>query len=35
VSVTVRQESPLKATLRATRRIRPSANPERDVVCVG
>ncbi|MFC6017294.1 helix-turn-helix domain-containing protein [Plantactinospora solaniradicis] len=35
VSVTVRQESPLKATLRTTRRIRPSANPERDVVCVG
>ncbi|GAA3725034.1 hypothetical protein GCM10022225_02450 [Plantactinospora mayteni] len=35
VSVTVRQESPLKATLRTTRRIRPSSNPERDVVCVG
>ncbi|MBF9130480.1 helix-turn-helix transcriptional regulator [Plantactinospora sp. S1510] len=34
VSVTVRQESPLKATLRTTRRIQPSANPERDVVCV-
>ncbi|GAB3972509.1 helix-turn-helix domain-containing protein [Plantactinospora veratri] len=35
VSVTVRQESPLKATLRTTRRIRPSADSERDVVCVG
>ncbi|GIG86698.1 hypothetical protein Pen02_16340 [Plantactinospora endophytica] len=35
VSVTVRQESALKATLRTTRRIRPTASPERDVVCVG
>jgi|GEM_PF-22758 transcriptional regulator with XRE-family HTH domain len=36
VSVTVRQDSPLKATLRATRRIHPTAgaNHERDVVCV-
>ncbi|WP_233604272.1 helix-turn-helix transcriptional regulator [Micromonospora sp. HM5-17] len=36
VSVTVRQDSPLKATLRATRRIHPpaGASPERDVVCV-
>ncbi len=35
VSVTVRQESPLKATLKTTRRIRPGAGSERDVVCVG
>lgn len=35
VSVTIRQESPLKATLRATRRIRPGAGADRDVVCVG
>ncbi|WP_456238642.1 helix-turn-helix domain-containing protein [Plantactinospora sonchi] len=35
VSVTVRQESPLKATLRATRRIHPNTNQDRDVVCVG
>ncbi|MGI5215539.1 helix-turn-helix domain-containing protein [Plantactinospora sp. CA-290183] len=34
VSVTVRQQSPLKTTLRTTRRIRPK-NEERDVVCVG
>jgi transcriptional regulator with XRE-family HTH domain len=34
VSVSVRQDSPLKATLRTTRRIR-SAPHERDVVCVG
>lgn len=35
VSVTVRQESPLKATLRATRRIQPTSKQDRDVVCVG
>jgi transcriptional regulator with XRE-family HTH domain len=36
VSVTVRQESPLKATLRTTRRLRPNTGAaERDVVCVG
>jgi transcriptional regulator with XRE-family HTH domain len=35
VSVTVRQESPLKATLKTTRRVRPTAGSERDVVCVG
>jgi len=36
VSVTVRQESPLKTTLRTTRRLRPNSGAaERDVVCVG
>lgn len=32
VSVSIRQDSPLKATLRTTRNVRPS-RPERDVVC--
>jgi hypothetical protein len=32
VSVSVRQESPLKATLRTTRRVR-STDHDRDVVC--
>lgn len=34
VSVSVQQDSPLKATLRATRRVRP-ADRDRDVLCVG
>jgi transcriptional regulator with XRE-family HTH domain len=36
VSVSVRQDSPLKATLRATRRVRSAPHDrDRDVVCVG
>ena len=36
VSVSVRQDSPLKATLRATRRARPGdQDRNRDIVCVG
>ncbi|HEX6969457.1 MAG TPA: helix-turn-helix transcriptional regulator [Micromonosporaceae bacterium] len=34
ISVSVRQDSPFKATLRATRRLR-SSDRDRDVVCVG
>lgn len=34
ISVSVRQDSPLKTTLRATRRVRPS-DRDRDMLCVG